>query len=67
MFDDVNTMIGFRPGSYLYYTLKYLSPALIWVSNAEHVENKILIFSDASKEKALILMEKHNDDILANK
>ena len=60
MFDDVNKMIGFMPGSFLYYTLKYMSPALIWVSNAEHIENKILICSHASKEKASILMGKHD-------
>ena len=60
MFDDVNKMIGFMPGSYLYYTLKYITPAFVWVSNAEHVENKILICSHAWKGKALLLMEKHN-------
>ena len=52
-------MLGYRPGAFLYYALKYMSPAFIWVSNADNNETKLFICSQASKEKTLTLMVKH--------
>ena len=66
LFDQVKDMLGYRPGPFMYYSLKFVTPAFILVSNSENNENKICICSPAWKGKALTLMAKHNVKLINN-